>query len=154
MAIPSNTGIKVLGTEVVMESSGDAISNGGFFTCNENDFLTANVEGLPFAQFEWENAGSFFTAAPTAGAIINVYEMPFDSNGNQGPQIDSTYKKNYVGCFHPDEADAQQYLSFEGPINFYGGDYVLEWIDGGAGTAGIEATWILRVIPYGIGAST
>ena len=153
MAIPSNTGIRVYGTEVVMESSGDAISNGNFFTCNEQDFLTAQVEGLPFAEFEFDNAGSFFTAAPTAGAVLNIYEMPFNSNGVQGPQIDATYRKNFIDAFHPDVADAQQYLMAEGPINFYGGDFVLEWVDGGAGTAGIEATWILRVKPFGFGPS-
>ena len=154
MAIPVGTGIKIPGTEVVMETAGPALTNGSFHTCNDATFATAEVEGLSFARFEFDNAGSFFSAAPTAGAVINVYDKPFNSDANQAPQIDATYKKNFIGSFEVDVADAQQYLMFEGPINYYGGDFVVEWVDGGAGTAQLELNWILRVIPFGFGPSS
>ena len=153
MAIAVNTGIKILGTEVVMETNGAQLNNDAFATCADATFDTAAVEGLPFAQFEFDCAAGGFSAAPTDGAIINIYEMPFNSNGSQGPQIDATYKKNLVGHFSPDVADTQQFFITEGPINYYGGEYVLEWIDGGAGSASIDSAWIFRVIPFGIGPS-
>jgi hypothetical protein len=142
----ANEAEKVFGTEVVMESAGSSISDGGFAACADADFLTAQVGGYPLGRFELDIPG--FSTAPTAGAVVNLYERKFNSDGNAAPTPDATYKNDYIGTFVVDVADAAQYLSIDAPINYYGADYYLEWIDGGAGSASTDANWVLRVTPW------
>jgi hypothetical protein len=145
--------IKVYGTEVTMESAGATLNDGDMPVCADVAFEVANVAGNPMATFEFDTAAGGFSVAPTAGAIINIYEQKFNSDGNQAPVPDATYKADFIGSFFVDVADVQQYLVADCPICFYGGDYVLEWLDGGAGTATVTTGWILRVKPWTYGAA-
>ena len=144
----ANEAEKVLGTEYVMESSGASLSDGDFAACADATFETAEVGGYPMAIFEFDTAAGGFSAAPTAGAVINIYERAFNSDGSQGPVPDATYKHKFVGSFSVDPADAQQYFRGEWPIPFHGADYYVEWLDGGSGTASVDAAWVLRVTPF------
>ena len=145
--------IKIYGTEVTMESNGAQLSDGDMPVCADATFDTAAVAGNPSATFEFDTAAGGFSVAPTAGAAIHIYEQKFNSDGSQSPVPDATYKYDYIGSFSVDVADVQQYLSVDCPIHFYGGDYVLEWLDGGAGTATVTTAWILRVKPFTYGPS-
>lgn len=134
------------GSVFVMESSGSQISDGGFFNCSEVNFLQADVAEFPFAIFMFDCAAGGFSVAPTAGAVINIYEQPFNADANQAPLPDATHKHGYIGSFPVDVADVQQRLITRPLlINLYGADYSLEWLDGGAGTASIDTGWTLDV---------
>ena len=142
----ANDAIKTLGTEVVMESNGAQLSDGDFAACADADFLTANVGGFPLAIFELDIPG--FSVAPTAGATVSLYEQKFNSDGNQAEVPDATHKHDYIGSFAVDVADAVQNLSIVAPIHYFGADFYIEWLDGGAGTATLDTAWVLRVTPY------
>jgi len=129
-----------------MESSGAQLTNGSFATCADVTFGTAQVAGYPLAIFELDIAG--FSTAPTAGAFVSLYERKLNSDGNAAPVPDATYKYDPIGTFPVDVADEAQYLSLVAPINYFGGTYYLEWKDGGAGSASIDSTWVLRVTPF------
>lgn len=139
---------KVLGTEVIMETAGASLADGAFAECADATFGTAQINGYPMATFEFDTAAGGFSVAPTAGAIINLYERKRNSDGNLAPVVDASYKGDYIGTFLVDPADAQQFLSLDAPIHYYGGTYYVEWLDGGAGTASIDANWVLRVTPW------
>jgi len=142
---------KQLGTPVVMESSGATLTNGSFASCADATFATAEVDGSAFALFEFDPVATY-SAAPTAGAVINVYEQAFDAAGQQSLVPSATYRHKYIGHFviAPSD-DANPPPAIECPINFWGGDYSLEWVDGGAGTASVTATWTLTVTPFKYG---
>lgn len=139
-------------TEYILAASGStsAVSNGSVVLCAQDNLLVADVDGAEFAIFEFD-AGGTFSAAPTAGAVVNVYERRFNSDGNQQPVVDANHKHNYIGQFLIDPADDAQYYVAVFPINFYGGDYYVEWKDGGAGTAQLSAGWELRAHPISAG---
>lgn len=141
---------KVLGTEVIMMAAGSSgsLSDGAFAECAQNTFGTTQIAGYPMATFELDTAAGGFSAAPTAGAIFNLYERKKNSDGNQAPVVDASYKGDYIGTFLVDPADAQQFLSLDAPIHYYGATFYVEWLDGGAGVASVDAGWELRVIPW------
>lgn len=146
----TNDAIRTLGTKVVLEAAGAAIANDGVGVADDANLISSDINGYPLAIFELITAATGFTAAPTAGAAIHLYERKFLTGGtNQAPVVDATYKNDYIGTFIVDVADAQQWLRLEGvPINYLGGTYYLEWVDGGAGVAGLDAGWSLEVTPY------
>ena len=139
-------------TEYVLAAAGStsALSNGSFVQCSQDNLGVADVDGAEFAIFELDTGGTF-SAAPTAGAVVNVYERRFNSDGSSGPDPDANFKFNLIGTFNIDPADVAQYRSSVFPIHFYGGDYFIEWKDGGAGTAQISAGWELRAQPISAG---
>lgn len=138
----------VKGTELVLEASGASISDGGFAEANDDDRQSTDNAGYPFGIFEFDTAAGGFSAAPTEGAIINLYEQTINSDSNDAPDVDANNRNKYIGSFVPDLADAQQYLVLGPvPINLDGGKYWLEWIDGGSGTASIDSGWDLRLTP-------
>lgn len=153
MSIPVNsTQVQKGDTEYVLAASGStsAVSNGSIVQCSQDNLLVDDVDGAEFAIFEFD-AGGTFSAAPTAGAVVNVYERRFNNDSNQGPVVDANFKHNYIGSFNIDPADEAQYRIAVFPVNFYGGDYYIEWKDGGAGTAQISAGWELRAWPISAG---
>lgn len=139
-------------TEYVLAAaaSTSAVSNGSIVLCAQDNLLVADVDGAEFAIFEFDTGGTFSTT-PTAGAVVNVYERRFNSDSNQGPVVDANFKHNYIGSFNIDPANAAQYRIAVFPVNFYGGDYYIEWKDGGAGTAQLSAGWELRAHPISAG---
>lgn len=149
----ANDAIRTLGTPVTLMSSGLSLADTDFEECTTADLTAANIAGYPLAIFELDLVAGFGTD-PTAGAVINLYEQKFMTGGtNQAPAPSSSSAFDYVGSFIPDDAPAtagtRQYLRIEGvPINFHGATYWIEWLDGGAGTATIAATWSLTVTPY------
>ena len=141
---------RVLGTAVNLETSGALLEDAGaFLQCNDNPFGVTDVDGHADALFQFISETTGPTAAPTAGAVINIYERKIDSLGNISPVPDATYKYDWIGAFTPDVADAQQWLTADCPIHHYGSEgYYLEWLDGGAGVVDWDAGWSLKVIPY------
>lgn len=136
------------GSEIILETaaSSAAITNGAYYECDSDNLQPADVGGRPLGIFEFDAAGTF-SAAPTAGAMIYIYEQTINSDGNDSPDVDASYPYNLIGSMPVDVADAAQYLRCVCPINESGGKYWLKWVDGGAGTAQISAGWELRVIP-------
>lgn len=149
----ANDAIRTLGTKITLMTSGSAITDAAFAEATTADLTQANIAGYPLGVFELDLAAGF-SADPTAGAVINLYEQKFMTGGtNQAPAVDSGNPNDYIGSFIPDDAPAtagtQQYLRIEGvPLNYHGATYWLEWLDGGAGTAQVAATWKLEVTPY------
>lgn len=146
----ANDAIRALGATKTLEANGASITNGSIGVADDANLTAADIGGYPLAIFEFTTQTTGFSAAPTAGAAIHLYERKFMTGGtNQAPVVDSTYKNDYLGTFIVDPADAQQWLRIEGvPINYLGGTYYLEWVDGGAGTASIDAGWSLVATPY------
>lgn len=137
------------GTEIILETaaSSGAITNGSYYECDSDDLQSADVGGMPLAFFELDAAGTF-SAAPTSGAVVELYEQKINSDSNDAPDVDANYPHDKIGAFAIDAADVAQYVRI-GPlaINESGGKYWLKWVDGGAGTASISAGWELRVTP-------
>ena len=148
-----NDAVRSLNTLVTLMSSGSAVTDGSFAECTTADLVAADIDGMPLAVFELTLTAGF-SADPTAGAVINLYEQKIMTGGtNKAPGVDAGNPNDYIGSFIPDDAPATagtaQYLRLEGvPINYLGGTYWIEWLDGGAGTAQIAATWKLDVTPY------
>ena len=146
----ANDAIRTPGTPKTLEANGASISNDGIGVADDANMTSTDINGYPLAIFEFTTQTTGFSVAPTAGAAIHLYERKFMTGGtNQAPVVDSTYKNDYIGTFIVDVADAQQWLRIEGvPINYLGGTYYLEWVDGGAGTASLDAGWSLVCTPY------
>jgi hypothetical protein len=148
MAAPSGSTILNLGTEIVLEASGAAISNGAVSQADDDNLLLADVDGAEFAVFEIDLAATPFTGTPTAGAFITILERKINSDSASAPTPTTTYLFDQIGGFSikPDNAAAQK-LTTVCRVNFSGGDYFLYWKDGGAGTVGISSGWALRATP-------
>ena len=137
------------GTELILEASGasTSLSDGDIRECDSDDRQPTDNAGYPFGKFEFSTAAGGFSAAPTAGAVINIYEQKINSDGNDAPDVDANYKHDYIGQWVVDPADAQQHLSTICEIHLDGGKYWVEWLDGGAGTASVDAGWEVRMTP-------
>jgi len=149
----SNEAILNKGTELILEvaASSASISDGSIRECDSDDRQSTDNAGYSLGLFEFSTAAGGFSAAPTAGAIINLYEQKINSDSSDAPDVDANYKYDYIGSFVVDPADAQQHLSLLAPIHINGGKYWVEWLDGGAGTASIDAGWELRLTPVAFG---
>ena len=138
-----------LGTELILEATGASasISDAAFRECDSDDRQPGDDAGYPLGLFEFSTDAGGFSAAPTAGAIINLYEQKINSDGNDAPDVDADYPQDYLGSFIINIADEAQHLSILAPIHRFGGKYWVQWVDGGAGTASVDAGWELRLTP-------
>ena len=138
----------VKGTELVLEASGASISDGAWIEANDDDRQPADDAGFPLGIFEFDATGTF-SVAPTAGAILELYEQKINSNSQDTPNpVDTNYPGDLLYTFRIDDSDVAQYhVSDPVPIAIDGGKYWLRWVDGGAGTASISSTWDLRMTP-------
>jgi len=145
----ANEAILSAGTTLNLETSGGAISDAGFAEADNDTRATADNPGYPMGEFVFISAGTF-SAAPTAGAVINLYEQKTDGT-TDSPDVDASNRNDYIGSFIPDLADVSQTLRLIAPIYREGGKYWIEWVDGGAGTASITAGWTLDLTPITYG---
>lgn len=142
------------GTELVLETtaSSASISDGSFRECDSDDRQPADDAGFPTGRFEFDTAAGGFSTAPTTGAVLNIYEQTINSDSTDSPDPDANNMAGYIGTITIDPADTQQnWVTRPFSLNKTGGKYWVEWVDGGAGTASIDAGWELRLIPTTIG---
>lgn len=150
----ANEALLNLGTELILETaaSSTSLSDGDIRECDSDDRQSTDNAGYPLGIFEFSTAAGGFSAAPTAGAAIHLYEQKINSDGSDAPDVDANYKNDYLYTFNVDPADAQQHFTSPPlPINRTGGKYWVEWVDGGAGTASVDAGWELRLTPVTYG---
>jgi hypothetical protein len=150
----ANEAILAIGTELVLETTGSSgsISDAAFSVCDSDDRQSTDDAGYPLGIFEFSTETTGFSVAPTAGAVINLYEQKINSDGNDAPDVDANYPNDYLWTFSVDVADEQQqFTSPPLPINRSGGKYWVQWVDGGAGTASVDAGWELRLTPVTYG---
>ena len=145
----ANEAIWIAGTTLNLETSGGSISDASFAEANNDTRATADNPGYPMGEFVFTAVGTF-SAAPTAGAVINLYEQKTDGT-TDSPDVDASNRNDYIGSFTPDLADVAQTLRLVAPISREGGKYWIEWVDGGAGTASISSTWTLDLTPVTYG---
>jgi len=150
----ANEALLNLGTELILETSGSSgsISDAAFSECDSDDRQPTDDTGYPLGVFEFSTETTGFSVAPTAGAAIHLYEQKINSDGNDAPDVDANHEHDYLWTFNVDPADAQQHFTTPPlPINLSGGKYWLKWVDGGAGTASVDAGWELRLTPVTYG---
>ena len=143
------------GTTLNLETSGASLSDTDFHECNDDTRTSTDNAGFPLGIFKFQTAAGGFSAAPTAGAVINVYEQKTDGT-DDSPDVDSSHKHDPLVSWAVDPADAQQtFYSRPVPICVLGGKYWVEWVDGGSGTASVDSGWTLDLTPctYGTGGS-
>ncbi len=138
------------GTELILETAGSStsMSDGDFRECDSDDRQAADDTGYMLGIFEFDTAAGAFTTAPTAGAALHIFEQKINSDGSDAPDVASTYENDYIGSFKVAPSNTVQKLrTVPLLINISGGKYWLQWVDGGAGTAGVDAGWEVRMIP-------
>ncbi len=148
----ANEAILIKGTKLNIAVTGVTalVADAGFAECADDDRQPGNDAGYPLGLFEFNAVGTF-SVAPTAGAVINLYEQKINSSASDAPDVSATYKNDYIGTFIVDAADVAQALSLVAPIHRDGGKYWIEWVDGGAGVASIAAGWTLDLTPVTYG---
>lgn len=149
----ANEALLKKGTKITLGATGTttSISTAGIQECVDAYRQPQFDAGYPLGIFEFKTAAGGFSLAPTAGAVINLYEQKINSAGLDAPNVTATYKNDYIGSFIPDVADSQQYLTLIAPIHIDGGKYWVEWVDGGAGTASVDLGWELTLTPASYG---
>lgn len=149
----SNEAVLNKGTQLTLEAAGSSssITNGSLRECTGDDRQPTDSAGYVLGIFEFSTAAGGFSAAPTTGAVIELYEQKINSDGNDAPDVSSNYKQDPIGTFVVKPSDEQQLISIMAPIHVYGGKYWLEWVDGGSGTASIDAGWELILTPCAFG---
>jgi hypothetical protein len=151
----ANEALLNLGTELILETSASSgsISDGSVVECDSDDRQSTDDAGYPLGVFEFSTETTGFSAAPTAGAAIHLYEQKINSDGNDAPDVVATnYEHDYLWTFNVDVNDAaQNFTSPPLPISRSGGKYWVKWVDGGAGTASVDAGWELRLTPVTYG---
>lgn len=144
----ANEAILSVGTTLTLEASGAVITNGSIVAANDAGRASSDNAGYPLGEFRL--AIEVTGTAPTAGAVINLYERKTDGT-NAAPVPAGTYKHDYIGTFIVDPATGTQYLYLIAPIWRGGGDYYVEWVDGGSGTEQVDAGWSLTLTPVTYG---
>lgn len=142
------------GTELILETSASSasISDGNFAECDSDNRTVADDAGYTLGIFEFDTETTGFSAAPTAGAAIYLFEQKINSDVSDAPDVASTYEQDHIWTFIVAPSDTQQFLvSPPVPINRSGGKYWVKWVDGGAGTASLDAGWELRLTPVAEG---
>ena len=150
----ANEALLNLGTELILETSASSssIADAAFSECDSDNRQSTDDAGYPLGIFEFSTETTGFSAAPTAGAAIHIYEQKINSDSNDAPDVDANFEHDYLWTFNVDPADAAQHFpSPPVPINRSGGKYWVKWVDGGAGTASVDAGWELRLTPVTYG---
>jgi len=149
----ANEAILNKGTELTLASttSTAAITDGSFVECTNDNRQPTDNAGYTLGIFEFDTSAGGFSAAPTSGAQISIYEQKINSNSNDAPDISSAYPYDYLGSMPVKASDTQQYFSIMCSIHREGGKYWVLWEDGGAGTASISSAWTLRMTPCAFG---
>lgn len=139
----------IKGIELILETAASSalITSGTVRECDSDNRQPTDNAGYPWGLFEFSTAAGGFSIAPTAGAVINIYEQKINSDGNDAPNVSLTYKYDYIGRFIVTSVDEQQHLSTIAEIHPEGGKYWVQWIDGGSGTAQVVLGWELRLTP-------
>ena len=144
------------GTTLNLETGvSNSISDGGFHECNDDTRAAADDPGFPLGLFKLKLAAGGFSAAPTAGAVLNIYEQKTDGT-DDADDVSASYKHDPLVSFPVRAADNQYtFYSRPVPICIWGGKYWVEWVDGGSGTASVDSGWTLDLTPctYGTGGS-
>ena len=143
--------VRVAGTEIVLETSGGALSDGTITEMTDATITAANVTqgttgGAYTATFEVDIPT--WTGTPTAGNVLSIVEQKINSDVADGFDPSTTYLRDtLVSWSLPLVSAGSGKLRTEGvPINLMGGKYWIYWADGGAGTVAIPATWACRAI--------
>ena len=141
------------GTLLTLAATGttSSISDGSFAECTDDTRTSTDNAGYPLGEFVFTTAAGGFSAAPTAGAVINLYEQKIVDGTNDAPDVDGNYSHDFIGSFPVDPVDAQQRFALIAPIYRQGAKYWIEWVDGGSGTASIDAGWKLELTPVTYG---
>lgn len=149
----ANEAIFSAGTKLTLAATGttSSVSNGAFAECTDDDRQSSDDAGYPLGEFVLTTAAGGFSGAPTAGAVINLYEQKITDGTNDAPDPDSNYRHDYLGSFFVDPVDAQQRLALVAPIYRQGAKYWIEWVDGGSGTRSLDAGWKLELTPVTYG---
>jgi hypothetical protein len=138
-------------------SSGYAPSTVADSTGNGND-LTIDYNGTN-ANWTSDSGGNGFELLATPGAagapiaeLADISAQKINSNDVDGPDVDANNTAGLIGSISVNPVDDQKFLVSDPlPLNRTGGKYWLEWVDGGAGTASIDAGIAVRLIPTTIG---
>ena len=153
----ANESILNPGTLLTLETTGDApaVANGVYEECTSDNRQPTDNAGYTLGIFEFDTAAGGFSANLTVGATLDIYEQKINSDGADSPDVSADSPYDYIGSFPIEVAtaggDVQQKLSTICPIHRYGGKYWLFWNDGGAGVAGIDLGWTLRLFPVAYG---
>lgn len=145
--------IYVAGTTLTLAASGTtgSVADGAFAECTDDTRTSTDNPGYPLGEFVFTTAAGGFSAAPTAGAVINLYEQKITDGTNDAPDPDANYRSDFIGSFVVDPVDAQQRMAIVAPIYRQGAKYWIEFVDGGAGTASLDAGWSLTLTPVTFG---
>ena len=148
----ANEAILSKGTKLNLALTGTtaAVTDGAVAEATDDTRTSTDNAGYPLGIFEFIAAGTF-SAAPTAGAVVNLYEQKINSGSTDAPDVATTYLHDYIGTFVVNAADVSQALSITAPIHPDGGKYWIQWVDGGAGTASLSAGWTLDLTPVTYG---
>lgn len=150
----SDEAIYIDGTELILETAGSSasMSNGDFRECDSDDRQPGDNSGYPTGRFEFDTSAGAFSTAPTAGASIKIYEQTINSDSADSPDPDANNTSGFIARIAIDPSDTQQkWVTIPIPINKTGGKYWIEWADGGAGTASLDAGWEVRLTPTTLG---
>ena len=143
--------ILVKGTTLTLETSASSasMSDGALRELDSDDRQPGDNPGYVEGIIEVDTETTGFSAAPTAGAVFNVYEQKINAGANDSPDpVDADYLGDHVFTLKVKDADEQQFLiSDPFPIALDGAKYWLEWLDGGAGVASVDAGWEARLTP-------
>ncbi len=142
------------GTELILETSASSasVADDAYREMDSDDRQPADDPGYQFGRFEVDTETTGFSAAPTAGARIDIHEQIINSDGSDGPAPDANYTAGFIGSIAIDPADVQQFLESKPlALNKTGGKYWIHYVDGGAGTASMDAGWECRMIPTTLG---
>lgn len=136
-----------------IESSGSSITDDSYVACS-TALTEANIAGRPYGIVKFKGATGGFSAAPTVGNVLAVFERRTDGT-DQEPVVDGNYEQHLLWTWTLDAADAQQTVYAIVPIWPMGATYYFYWKDGGTGTVSIDSGWTASIEPttYGPSAS-
>ena len=130
--------IRIKGSVIVLEAavSSAYLASGSFVKLDSNSRLITDSPGYCMAEFEFVPAASAFSAALTAGAIINIFEQTTNSDGDYEPDPDANDLDGFIGSIRLSPDDLQQKrVSRPMPVSINASYYCFEFVDGGAGVA-------------------
>jgi len=150
----ANEAILTAGTELTLAATGttSAVTDGSYAECTDDNRQSSDNAGYPLGEFVLTTAATGFSANPTSGCIINLYEQKIVDGTNDAPDVSGTYKHDYLGTFEVESGTtARQRIALIAPIYRRGAKYWIRWLDGGSGTAQLSAGWELKLTPVTYG---